>query len=72
MLSVNREAITNCLPDKVLYLDMDVQTALSRTFDSAGDKWEKMGKDFFEKIVRGYHKCADLEMLAGRFMIING
>ena len=52
-------------------MDIDVETALSRTFDAAGDKWEKMGKEFFESIVRGYDKCEKLEILKNRFIRID-
>lgn len=71
VLSVNREAIEGVLPDMIFYMDIDVDTALSRTFDAVGDKWEKMGKDFFEKIIRGYQKAAELEILKGKYISID-
>lgn len=71
VLGVNDEAIRWVLPDMVLYMDIDVDTALSRTFDAVWDKWEKMGKDFFEKIVIGYKKSEELNILAGRFQSID-
>lgn len=71
VLSVNREAIEGILPDMVFYMDIDVDIALSRTFDAAGDKWEKMGKDFFEKIVLGYKKSEKLDIMKWRFINID-
>ena len=71
VLSVNREAIWDILPDIVFYMDIDVDTALARTFDVVWDKWEKMGRDFFEKIVHGYLRSADLDMLKNRFIQID-
>lgn len=71
VLSVNHEAINGILPDIVFYMDIDVNTALSRTFDAQWDKWEKMGKEFFEKIVYGYKKCEKLEILKNRFIMID-
>jgi len=42
VLRINEEAIKNIFPDSIFYMDIDVDVALSRTFDTAGDKWEKM------------------------------
>ena len=48
-----------------------METALSRTFDAVGDKWEKMGKEFFETISRGYDKCEKLDIVKNRFIRID-
>ncbi|MBC7503968.1 dTMP kinase [Candidatus Gracilibacteria bacterium] len=71
ILSVNQDAIRGILPDIVFYMDIDVETALSRTFDAVGDKWEKMGSDFFHSIVRGYDKCEKLDIMKNRFIRID-
>ncbi len=71
ILSVNKDAIEWIIPDIVFYMDIDVETALARTFDVVWDKWEKMGKDFFDKIVSGYEKCEKLEMMKKRFIRID-
>lgn len=71
VLSVNRDAIEWILPDIIFYMDIDVETALSRTFDVTWDKWEKMWKTFFESIVRGYDKCEKLDFLKNRFIRID-
>lgn len=71
ILSVNKDAIDWIIPDIVFYMDIDVETSLSRTFDAAWDKWEKMGKEFFEKIVLGYEKCEKLEIMKNRFICID-
>ena len=71
ILSVNQDAIRGILPDIVFYMDIDVETALSRTFDAVGDKWEKMGKEFFEAIARGYDKCEKLDIMKNRFIRID-
>lgn len=67
VLAINSEAVKDTVPDKVIYMDIPVEISLSRTFDAVGDKWEKMGKDFFEKIVTGYHKASHLDMFAGKW-----
>ncbi len=67
ILSVNKDAIEWCIPDLVFYMDIDVETSLSRTFDTVWDKWERMGKDFFQEIVLGYEKCEKLEIMRNKF-----
>lgn len=71
ILWVNKSAVGKRLPDRVFYMDIDVDTALARTFDAVGDKWEKMGKDFFEKIVKWYAKCEKWKPMRGRFLRID-
>lgn len=71
ILSVNQDAIRGILPDIVFYMDIDVETSLSRTFDAVGDKWEKMGKEFFQSIARGYDKCEKLDIMKNRFIRID-
>ncbi len=71
VLDVNKSAIQWVLPDIVLYMDIPVDIALARTFDAVWDKWEKMGKDFFEKIVVGYRKSWNLDFLKNRFISID-
>jgi len=71
VLAINSEAVKDTVPDKVIYMDIPVDISLSRTFDAVGDKWEKMGKEFFEKIVIGYHKASQLEMFAGKWQSVD-
>ncbi len=71
VLEINTEAIYWLLPDVVLYLDIDVDLALSRTFDAGWDKFEKEGRDFYENIIRWYEKCEKLEIMKNRFMRID-
>jgi thymidylate kinase len=52
-------------------MDIDIDTALARTSDMDGDKWEKMDKGFFEAIVRGYDKCEKLDIMKNRFVRID-
>jgi thymidylate kinase len=52
-------------------MDIDVKTSLFRTFDTVGDKWEKMGTEFFENIVIGYEKCEKLDIMKNRWMRID-
>ena len=59
------------MPDIILYLDIDIDLALSRTFDASGDKFEREERAFYEKIVRGYEKCGKWKKLSGRFVRID-
>jgi thymidylate kinase len=52
-------------------MDIDVELAISRTFDAVGDKWEKMGADFFRSIAHGYDKCEKLDIMKNRFIRID-
>jgi dTMP kinase len=60
---INRQAIITCLPDYIFYLESDIEHALERTFDADGDKFERMGKEFFEKVVEWYHLAWNLPAL---------
>lgn len=71
VLSVSREAIDGTLPDMIFYLDVDLDTALARTFDSEWDKWESQGRGFFESVKRGYEKCEKLEILKNTFIRVD-
>ncbi|MFH1648480.1 MAG: dTMP kinase, partial [Patescibacteria group bacterium] len=56
ILKINETAIDDILPDLVVLLDLDIDIALSRVFDQEGDKFERMGKEFFEKVREGYEE----------------
>ncbi len=63
---VNRQAIIGCMPDMVFYLESSIEHATERTFDANGDKFEAMGKEFFEKVTEWYHKAATLPAFRGK------
>jgi dTMP kinase len=63
IMDINREAVGEVLPDLVYYMHLDIDEALSRTFDATGDKFEKMGREFFEGVTRGYEKSSKLPIL---------
>ena len=54
VLKINKEAVGDVWPDLVIWLDTDLETALARTRDASGDKFESMDKKFFEKVRKGY------------------
>lgn len=71
VLWINKSAVGKLLPDIILYLDIDIDTALSRTFDSSWDKFEKEWRDFYEAIIRGYEKCEKWNKIKNRFIRID-
>ena len=71
VFEINQQAIDGLLPDIILYLDVDIDLALARTFDEWGDKFEREGRDFYEAIIRGYEKCEKLEIMKNRFVRID-
>ena len=64
IFSLNTAALGGYLPDLIVFLDVDLDRALARTFDAAGDKWETMEKPFFERILMGYEKAKHLPQIA--------
>lgn len=58
---INKEAVEDVMPDVVLFLDLDVDIWLQRTFDADGDKFEKRKAEFSHKIYAWYQKLFDFE-----------
>lgn len=71
VLWINKSAVEKLLPDIIIYLDIDIDTALSRTFDSLGDKFEKEWKDFYRRIICGYEKCEKWNKIKNRFFRVD-
>ncbi len=71
VLAINKEAVWKVIPDIIFYLDINIDLALSRISDQSGDKFEREGKEFYEKIVRWYEKCAKWKKLEWRFIKID-
>lgn len=70
ILKINETAIDDILPDLVVLLDLDTDIALSRVFDQEGDKFERMGKEFFEKVREGYEEISKMDMFKDRWLTI--
>ena len=60
---INRQAIITCIPYIIFYLESSIDHAVERTFDATWDKFETMGREFFEKVTQGYHKASELPAL---------
>ena len=60
VLEINKSAISGFQPDFILFLQLDPEIGLSRTFDKEGDKHEKQGVEFFRKIEKGYFELSKM------------
>lgn len=49
---VNKEAVRNTMPDMILFMDLDVDVWLARTFDGEWDKFEKRKAEFSHSIYK--------------------
>jgi len=61
VMSINKQAITECLPDVIIHLEWNIEKSLERTFDADGDKFETYGKGFFLKVDRWYRQVSKME-----------
>lgn len=70
VMSINRQATIECLPDIVIYLEADIEKSLARTFDEDGDKFETFGKWFFLKVERWYRQVSKMtEFCEQRYVV---
>ncbi|MBI2414659.1 dTMP kinase [candidate division WWE3 bacterium] len=58
VLSINKEAISGFMPDKIVFLDLPIREGIQRSFDKDGDKFESLGEDFYELVYQGYKEIS--------------
>jgi dTMP kinase len=68
---VNRPIVHDCLPDQILYLDLPIDSGLSRTFDAQGDKYEREDHSFFESVHQWYRELMNHPVLTDRWTTID-
>ena len=56
---INKQAVRDTMPDMILFMDLDVDVWLSRTFDGEWDKFEKRKAEFSHKIYEGCEMLFD-------------
>jgi len=56
---VNKQAVRDTMPDMILFMDLDVDVWISRTFDGEWDKFEKRKAEFSHKIYKGCEMLFD-------------
>lgn len=59
VFQATRIAVGNIVPSRVFVLDRALEYALPDAKDKLGDKFDHLGRDFFEKAREGYLKMAD-------------
>lgn len=69
---INKQAVEWIFPDLVIHLYGDIEHSLARTFDATGDKFEKMGVDFFKLVDSGYKKASQLPTLKKAWKDVDG
>jgi dTMP kinase len=72
ILDINKEAVDGILPNIILYIDLDPELGLKRTFDKSGDKFEKEDLAFFKKIEQGYKEISGMEEFKKTWKNIDG
>jgi dTMP kinase len=70
VLKINRYAIDSVVPDLVVFLDLDPNICCERIFDKKGDKWERRGIEFFQKVRTGYTKISKLKMFNDKWITV--
>ncbi len=68
---INEPAVGQYLPDAVVYLDLDPAVAMARTFDAAGDKFEKFPPEFFARCRLGYEYLGRHDRFSTRWHTVN-
>lgn len=58
VLKINEEAVDGLWPDRVFFIDLNIEKALGRTTDIDGDKFERIDKAFFHRAREGFLKVA--------------
>ena len=68
---INQEAVGDIWPDAVLYLNLPIEQGLVRAFDKGGDKFEKLGKDFYQEVAKGYKMVSQHKDFKDRWINID-
>lgn len=66
---MNEFAMGNYKPEKTFFLDIDYETMLARA-NSEADYFEKLGKEFYGRVINSYREIADRDK--GRVVRIDG
>jgi dTMP kinase len=72
VLDINKEAIEGFSHGLILYIELDPEQGLKRTFDKGGDKFEKLDCVFFKKVQEGYKKISQMPQFKGNWVNIDG
>ena len=67
---INKTAVDNYIPDLIIFLDLDIAVALKRATDQDGDKFERMGRKFFEKVRKGYLEISKMDIFKNKWVLV--
>lgn len=70
VMSINKEAVGNTVPDLVIFLDYGVEKSIKRTFDKEEDKWENFGTDFYKITRDGYIKISKMKQFKDKWITV--
>lgn len=68
---INTSALEWCLPDLIIFFDLDVALWLARTFDTEWDKRERLERTFFERAYEWYKQCFNFEPVGKRMVSLD-
>lgn len=71
VMSINKEAIENYIPDKIVFLDLPIKEGMKRTFDNEGDKFESLGEDFYKRVYKGYKEVQKKDEFKDKWINVN-
>lgn len=72
IMEINKYAVDGIFPDLIIFIDLDIETALQRTSDNFHDKFENLGRDFHTKVLEGYKQSAAHDMFRDIWITIDG
>ena len=72
VMTINKVAIKEVSPNLVIFIDLDLKTALTRISVHCRDKFESYGKSFYRKAVKGYTEASKLKILKRVWENVNG
>lgn len=72
VLEVNKIAVENLWPDKIIYISLDIEKSIKRAFDAENDKFESEKIDFLKRMSQGYDEIAKQQEFIDRWVNIDG
>lgn len=72
ILNISDIVMGETKPDAVIFLDVSVETSMSRRLDPNGDPFDKENKKYFQKIINGYREMAKESWGKLKWYVVNG
>jgi dTMP kinase len=71
IMQINSTAVAGFSPDKIIFMDLPIETGISRSFDKDGDKFESLGNEFYSKVHSGYKHIQSLPEFKDKWVNID-